>query len=54
MRFKPTPYVEWESIFAFFPHWCTDTEQMVWLERIYRRAVPDYISVFYEYRVARP
>ena len=30
---------EWHEVFAYLPHQCIETEQILWLERIFRRNI---------------
>lgn len=57
MRWYVAEYAEldgWEPVFALVPHFCEDTREYVWLERIWRRALPDRMSAYYEYRSGHP
>lgn len=56
MRFKReiTPYQEWTRVFALVPHWCTDTNEFVWLEYIWRSLESSWYENWWIYRSARP
>lgn len=49
-RIKPKPKrTEWHLWFAWFP--VPIDQQYVWLERVYRKAVPGLYGYDFEYRV---
>lgn len=51
---RESKYNQWERIFAWVPHYVEDTDEYVWLERIYRSIECGRFDAWYRYRSERP
>ena len=41
---------DWELVFALVPHRCFDTQEIVWLEHVWRKIETSYLDCYYVYR----